>query len=462
MPLVRRYLFPALLLLPLLFLCGKLLLTPLSRMIDDPDVARKYGIIDAGAPPAAVRGWPWVFLKTITYGWPPQSAQTDVLYFSCWYLLADVSVLGLFLVAAAALLVQHRRRRGAWLRFSLREMFALTAAIAIALSWWTIHRMEHSREQQAVEFLQAKGCWVEFMPVNQCAPEWLQRLLPEDKLIIFQHAGTAVKTPELTSRGDFNWLSAAAGHLPYVTYIDFGTNSPPYGSHSEVGTIPDAADFTSADPAAFAHITRIGLSGIDAADDLVHWLGPLPNLREFRAFESPITDRSMEQIAQWEALEHLELYGPPVSIFRKGGAKITDAGIHSLARLPNLREIYLQSLDITDAAAETISQMPSLETVGLRYCPDVADAALIPLAKLPRLRHLDLCGSKITGVGIETILKLKDLQILELYECHNLTEAGIRRLIELPNLTQLNIPAASVSEETLKQLKAHIQSIYVN
>src|SRR5262245_59250540 len=200
MPMFRRCFVVAVLLLPLVLLCGKLLLTPLSHKIDDPDVARKYGIIDAGAPPAAVRGWPWVFLKTVTYGWPPQSAQTDVFYFSCWYLLADVTILALFLAAAAALLVQHRRRRGAWLRFSLREMFALTAAIAVALSWWTIHRVGYSREQQAVEFLQAKGCQVRFLPVAECAPEWLQRLLPEDQLTIFERAGLEVRTPRTASR----------------------------------------------------------------------------------------------------------------------------------------------------------------------------------------------------------------------------------------------------------------------
>jgi hypothetical protein len=461
----RRCFVVAVLLLPLIFLCGKLLMTPLSRAIDEPDVARRYTILDAGGPPAAIRGWPWVFLKSVTYGWPPQSAQTDVFYFSCWYLLADVSILALFLFAAAALLVRHRRRRGAWLRFSLREMFALTAAIAIPLSWWTIHRIEHSREQQAVVFLSVGGCWVDDLPIAKCAPQWLQRMFPEDQLAIFQHAGNAVRTPIIDSRGDFDRLAAAISRLPYVTNIEFGGNSLPYGSSPWLGShdeFPASADFDAANIRPLEHLTRIGLSGIPVADDLVHWLGPLPRVREFRAYDCPITDRSLEQIAHWEALERFEVYGPPLRGSREGGAKITDVGIKSLAQLPHMREVYLQSLDITDAAADAIARMPSLETVGLRYCLSVTDAALIPFAKLPRLRHLDLCGSKITDAGIETILKLKDLQILELYECANLTEASIRRLLELPNLTELNIPTASVSEETLKELKAHIKSVYVN
>jgi hypothetical protein len=449
--------------LPLLFLCGKLLLTPLSRTIDDLDVARRYSIVDAGAPPAAVRGWPWVFLKTA--GWQSQAAAREIFYFSWWRLLADLAILSLVLAAAAAFLSSHRRRRGAWLRFSLRELLALTAVIAIALSWWTIHRIEHSREQSTVAFLSAKGCWVEFLPVAECAPEWLQRLLPEDKLTIFQRAGAGVKTPKIASRSDFNWLSAAIGRLPAVTYIEFGGNSPPYGSPLDtpgLATIADSAVFENADPWAFIRITHIGSSGIAIADDLLHWLGPLPSLREFRAYDSTITDQSLDQISRWRGLEHFEVYGPPLRGSYEGGAKITDSGIEFLARLTNLREIYLQSLDITDAAAHIISQLSSLETVGLRYCAGVTDAALIPLARLPRLRHLDLCGSKITDAGIETILKLKDLQILELYECPNLTEAGILRLMELPALTQLDIDASSVSEETLKRLKVHIKYVYVN
>src|SRR5262249_36238691 len=163
----------ALLLLPLILICGKLLLTPLSRRIDDPDVEKRYSIIDAGSPPAAVRGWPLVFLKTVSWGWP-QAAPIEIFYFSWWRLTADLAVYLLVIIAVAAFLPRPRRRRAAWLRFSLREMFALTAAIAIALSWWTIHRIEHSREQQTVAFLSAKGCFVESLPVAACAPQWLQ------------------------------------------------------------------------------------------------------------------------------------------------------------------------------------------------------------------------------------------------------------------------------------------------
>ena len=45
----------------------------------------------------------------------------------------------------------------------------------------------------------------------------------------------------------------------------------------------------------------------------------------------------------------------------------------------------------------------------------------------------------------------------------NLTAPALGRLIELPNLIQLNISStANISEETLKQLKQRVKSLYMN
>src|SRR5262245_11655947 len=105
---VRRYLVPVLLLAPAVFVCGMLLLTPLTQAIDDPVAARKYYIIDAGGPLADVRGWPWIFLKSVTREWPPQNGRPETFYFSWWFLLADLAVLSLVVVAVGAVLGWHR------------------------------------------------------------------------------------------------------------------------------------------------------------------------------------------------------------------------------------------------------------------------------------------------------------------------------------------------------------------
>ena len=144
----RDYFIVCLLLVPLLALCGKVLLTPFLRPLDEPAAVRKFYIPDGGGPPMAVRGWPWIFLKTVTYGWPPPTARMEIIYISWLYLLADLAVLSVVVIGAAAVLVWHRRRRGAWLRFSLRELLVVTATVAAPLGWWMCHQFQWRREQQ--------------------------------------------------------------------------------------------------------------------------------------------------------------------------------------------------------------------------------------------------------------------------------------------------------------------------
>jgi hypothetical protein len=62
---IRRYLVPALLLLPVIFVCGKLLLTPVKAAFGPERLPKNYsGIMGSGLLGPREVGWPWVYRKT--------------------------------------------------------------------------------------------------------------------------------------------------------------------------------------------------------------------------------------------------------------------------------------------------------------------------------------------------------------------------------------------------------------
>ena len=174
MPRLRRYLVPALLLLPVIFICGKLLLMPVEDSIFVRDV-RTFGFQmyrDFTSVSQISRGWPFVFervIETSELAWvDPEVPSSE---FSVGLLTIDALVLLAAIALAAWLLRRHYVRRGAWLRFSLRELFILTAIVAIAAGWWTRVNSEYQREQNLFPMFGYLA-----PNTDDACPGWLRRL----------------------------------------------------------------------------------------------------------------------------------------------------------------------------------------------------------------------------------------------------------------------------------------------
>ena len=92
---IRRYLVPALLLLPVIFICGKLLLVPLrtSKSIKLQDNTILNIGVPYAIPDTQQTGWPWVYREQVDVaGLPPFDPEFEANYFSCCALMADVAV----------------------------------------------------------------------------------------------------------------------------------------------------------------------------------------------------------------------------------------------------------------------------------------------------------------------------------------------------------------------------------
>ncbi|MDX1946615.1 MAG: PDZ domain-containing protein [Pirellulaceae bacterium] len=77
------------------------------------------------------------------------------------------------------------------------------------------------------------------------------------------------------------------------------------------------------------------------------------------------------------------------------GQRITDDWLTQAIEMPDLEELHLYDVAITDAGVGKLAGHAGLAQVGLYYSPFTA-TALAPLAKLPALNFVKLYGTKIT------------------------------------------------------------------
>lgn len=218
---LRRYLIPTLLLLPLIFICGKLLLTPVLReasIFESDELPR----IDIGTIDMHEIGWPWVFSQSYET-FTPENLHGN--YFSLWILIADTVLMLGVILAIAKILVLHRKHHGSWLRFSIRELLIATAFVAISCSWLTLKIRQCSSEQHIIDEEWPRSDYFAVGPFGStyCGPGWLQRLLPySDYYDFLLYRTTGIQTWWDLPKDEVNNLCIALRQMPYVRVLRIG------------------------------------------------------------------------------------------------------------------------------------------------------------------------------------------------------------------------------------------------
>ena len=97
--------------------------------------------------------------------------------------------------------------------------------------------------------------------------------------------------------------------------------------------------------------------------------------------------------------------------------------------------------------------MTSLETLSLRWCPQLHDVAIQTICNMKNLKYLSLAGcSLVTANGITCLVRLPQLQELELVGFFELTKVHIVLIFVF--LSQTNCP--NVTDELITYLKHHL------
>lgn len=103
-------------------------------------------------------------------------------------------------------------------------------------------------------------------------------------------------------------------------------------------------------------------------------------------------------------LANLAALSDQVFALNLAGTKVTDAGLASLAKLPNLRILHLEKTAVSDAGLAHLKGLNGLEYLNL-YGTQVTDAGLSQLEGLKNLKHVYLWQSKVTDDGAEKLRK---------------------------------------------------------
>ncbi len=163
-------------------------------------------------------------------------------------------------------------------------------------------------------------------------------------------------------------------------------------------------------------LTELDLSGVELSDVGLGLLAELTHLRRLNLRGASITDAGLAYLG--DQLEFLDLRG----------TNLTGAG---LQHLPG-RNLRALSLTYTEVKADDLYLLPPM----------------------PRLKTLKLNSIELDDAAIETIGTYPSVRHLEV-DSTGLTDDGLRRLLQLnPQLTRIELRGTKVTEAAIEQLRA--------
>jgi serine/threonine protein kinase/Leucine-rich repeat (LRR) protein len=176
-------------------------------------------------------------------------------------------------------------------------------------------------------------------------------------------------------------------------------------------------------------------------DEVLTYISQIPKLRKLNLNSCAITDDGLETLSNLDGLRELSLRH----------CRLTDSGIEHLSDL-NLQTLHLQGNTITDASAQVISEIKTLESLTLRGT-EAGDKMFRQLCSLPRLQLLDMEGTNVTDAGLDEVSKLRRLQTLVLSRTA-ITDAGLKKLHELRGLRTLSLQATHCTSDGVNQFRS--------
>lgn len=200
----------------------------------------------------------------------------------------------------------------------------------------------------------------------------------------------------IIERGGFVWI--AGRNRPLIQTSELGANDITV-TRIELQKLPLSTK--EMEPIGkLQGLETVRLSGVGLRDEGVQYLCQNKNLTTLWLFDNPISDVSMQAIAELDELRSLNI----------NNTRVTD--ISDLASLQNLQSLYIAFLRLDDADLEVLTQLPKLELLHLHATP-ITDASISSLEQLHGLRELGIPGTHISQQGFERLKRaLPDCQIL--------------------------------------------------
>ena len=459
---IRRYLVPALLLLPVIFVCGKLLLTPVKAEFGPERLPKNYsGIMGSGLLGPREVGWPWVYRKT-TDGTRMDTGGRDrvLLSTSNIALIADIAVLLLAIVVVAWIIIWWTGRQS-WLQFSIRGLLLFTTMAALAVGWWFNQEYRWKQEALRLAELGQIGANVS-VDKSYTGPQWLRRFFDSDKWELFQRANTLNLRVGGAKSGP---PTKTAPALQIAQQLELALHDAQYVRHLAVESLP----IGSVEDAGFSNIESLWIAPNGYDDQMLANIWRWPNLRRISIGDlnvpCEVGDDGLRAIGRCRQLENLDLEHAHDRVTDEGmkhlgnlmvlrvlnlmDSQVGDEAISHFQALTNLRALELSASDISDRGLQTLARLPALKNLRLAACKQITDAGVASLAASSTIKWLDLAYTNVTDAGVAELAKSTSLESIDVSQCPNLTEATIQCLLNMPQLTTIHFLAApTMSPET--------------
>jgi hypothetical protein len=175
--------------------------------------------------------------------------------------------------------------------------------------------------------------------------------------------------------------------------------------------------------------------------------------------DTSVTDDGLRHLKRFGNLQYLNLASvAPAWANGKRLTPITDAGMAHLD-LPNLVNLNLDGLPITDAGLKSMPDLPALNSLQLTGT-NVAGPGLSRLVAFRNLESLLLNGSPVTGEGLGHLAGASSLVVLSL-DGIPLTAARLKPVINLKRLSYLSIRGCQVPAADVAEMKANAPSLRI-
>lgn len=133
-------------------------------------------------------------------------------------------------------------------------------------------------------------------------------------------------------------------------------------------------------------------------------------------------------------------------------SSVTDSGLNSYKRLPDLISLQLKNCQITDTGLSALHRHPALRYVYLEDCP-VSNESIKHLTEIPDLHQLSLDGTGVTDTGIAELAKAPLLWQISLNRT-KVTRLGLQALIQSPSLKEISLDQTVIGDQEMAILAA--------
>lgn len=236
------------------------------------------------------------------------------------------------------------------------------------------------------------------------------------------------------------------------------------GTPLEATLVPEAT-ITADDYATLGRLTTLTRTYIVPKshpfdNDAAAKIEGLDKLENFFANGAKLTDAGYKSLAKLKSLKQFGLD----HWFRQDKNTPIGAGLVELAACPNLKHIRLGGCDVGPEATQALAKIKTLEKVDLFHTRYVNDDAVAFLKPLPNLKIIILAAQysgRLTDAALKHLSEIPTLEEIEIKETRFTYAAGLSHLKQLKNLKRLNLDNTEIPEADLAKLKADLPNVQI-